>query len=133
MLTAFLSLELGMKLVLWLFSAQSTLERQTLYFTIQNNSSRLFSSFPFPSSVFSSLALLLAVLCPLLLSPRDFSFTCKNCLVAAEIQKDRETGHTRGYGFVLFGDAKSAADAIAGLDGKVIPCSVVTMESLVLT
>lgn len=39
-------------------------------------------------------------------------------VVSAEVMMDRETGRSRGFGFVQMEDAKAMKDAIAGLDGQ---------------
>jgi RNA recognition motif-containing protein len=36
----------------------------------------------------------------------------------AKVISDRDTGRSRGFGFVTFADASSASDAIAAMDGK---------------
>jgi RNA recognition motif-containing protein len=36
----------------------------------------------------------------------------------ARVITDRESGRSRGFGFVTFADASSASDAIAAMDGK---------------
>lgn len=38
----------------------------------------------------------------------------------AKVITDRETGRSRGFGFVTFADAQEAANAISGMDGKEI-------------
>jgi RNA recognition motif-containing protein len=38
----------------------------------------------------------------------------------AKVITDRETGRSRGFGFVTFSADASAADAIAGMDGKAL-------------
>lgn len=40
-------------------------------------------------------------------------------LLAARIIMDRETGRSRGFGFVSYTSAEEANAAISGLDGKV--------------
>jgi RNA recognition motif-containing protein len=39
-------------------------------------------------------------------------------IVEAQVVLDRETQRSRGFGFVTFGDAKAAQDAIAAMDGR---------------
>jgi RNA recognition motif-containing protein len=39
-------------------------------------------------------------------------------LESAEIVKDRSSGESRGYGFLVFGNDDEARAAITGLDGK---------------
>lgn len=39
-------------------------------------------------------------------------------VVEAKVITDRETGRSRGFGFVTFADAKAASDAIANMDGS---------------
>ena len=36
----------------------------------------------------------------------------------AKVVQDRDTGRSRGFGFVTFGDDQSAQNAISGMDGK---------------
>lgn len=38
----------------------------------------------------------------------------------AKVISDRETGRSRGFGFVTFSDTESAKKAIAGMDGQVL-------------
>ncbi|MBA4032154.1 MAG: RNA-binding protein [Planctomyces sp.] len=37
---------------------------------------------------------------------------------SAQVVMDRETGRSKGFGFVEFGDAQSASDAINAMNGK---------------
>jgi RNA recognition motif-containing protein len=39
-------------------------------------------------------------------------------VLEAKVITDRETGRSRGFGFVTFADAQSADDAIAAMDGR---------------
>ena len=39
-------------------------------------------------------------------------------VVEAKVITDRETGRSRGFGFVTFADAKAANEAIANMDGS---------------
>ncbi|HJL18367.1 MAG TPA: RNA-binding protein [Sandaracinaceae bacterium LLY-WYZ-13_1] len=39
-------------------------------------------------------------------------------VLEAKVITDRETGRSRGFGFVTFADAQAADDAIAGMDGR---------------
>jgi cold-inducible RNA-binding protein len=41
-------------------------------------------------------------------------------VVEAKVITDRETGRSRGFGFVTFEDESSATDAIAAMDGQMI-------------
>ena len=41
-------------------------------------------------------------------------------VVEAKVITDRESGRSRGFGFVTFEDESSAADAIAAMDGQMI-------------
>lgn len=41
-------------------------------------------------------------------------------LSAARVIMDRETGRSRGFGFVTFESGEEASGAISGLDGKVL-------------
>ena len=36
----------------------------------------------------------------------------------AKVIQDRDTGRSRGFGFVTFGDEQSALDAVSGMNGK---------------
>jgi RNA recognition motif-containing protein len=36
----------------------------------------------------------------------------------AKVIQDRDTGRSRGFGFVTFGDEQSAQNAVTGMDGK---------------
>lgn len=49
-------------------------------------------------------------------------FAAKICTLLAlwQIVDDRETGRSRGFGFVLFGDGKSMENAIQGMNGQQI-------------
>ena len=38
----------------------------------------------------------------------------------AKVISDRETGRSRGFGFVTFGEASDASEAIAGMDGQTL-------------
>lgn len=38
----------------------------------------------------------------------------------AKVISDRDTGRSRGFGFVTFGEADDASEAIAGMDGKML-------------
>ena len=39
-------------------------------------------------------------------------------MLEVEIVTDRDTGESRGFGFVTMGGRKAASEAIRGLDGK---------------
>ena len=39
-------------------------------------------------------------------------------VVEAKVITDRETGRSRGFGFVTFAEASSVSDAVAGMDGR---------------
>lgn len=39
-------------------------------------------------------------------------------VLEAKVITDRETGRSRGFGFVTFADGQAADDAIAGMDGR---------------
>ena len=41
-------------------------------------------------------------------------------VVEAKVITDRETGRSRGFGFVTFDNESSATDAIAAMDGQMI-------------
>lgn len=40
-------------------------------------------------------------------------------MVAARVAKDRNSGYSRGFGFVRYATLEEAAAGIAGMDGKV--------------
>ncbi len=46
------------------------------------------------------------------------AFTQFGQIVEAKVITDRETGRSRGFGFVTFTDEQDAMNAIAGMDGK---------------
>lgn len=49
-------------------------------------------------------------------------FAVKNCTFSAlwQIVDERETGRSRGFGFVVFDDEKSMENAIQGMNGQQI-------------
>ncbi|CAL1385820.1 unnamed protein product [Linum trigynum] len=46
------------------------------------------------------------------------AFSTYGNVVDSKIINDRETGRSRGFGFVTFGDEQSMKDAIAGMNGQ---------------
>ena len=46
------------------------------------------------------------------------SFSAFGKVISARVVKDRETGRSKGFGFVEFEDDGAASAAIAGMDGK---------------
>jgi RNA recognition motif-containing protein len=48
-----------------------------------------------------------------------FRFKMANIHVAARVITDRETGRSRGFGFVNYSDSDAAKEAISAMDGKV--------------
>ncbi len=49
----------------------------------------------------------------------------------AKVVTDRETGKSRGFGFVTFDDSNAANDAITGMDGREIDGRVVRVNEAV--
>ena len=47
---------------------------------------------------------------------------------SAEIVKDRTSGESRGYGFLVFGNADEAKAAITGMDGKDVNGQVIRVS-----
>ena len=47
---------------------------------------------------------------------------------SAEVAKDRSTGESRGFGFVVFTKSEDAQAAIAGLNGKEVNGSVLKVS-----
>ena len=45
------------------------------------------------------------------------AFTAHGAVTEAKVISDRDTGRSRGFGFVTFADSQHASDAIAALDG----------------
>lgn len=67
--------------------------------------------------------------------PKDLSNEQLNTLAAAygavesaEIVKDRTSGESRGYGFLVFVDADEAKAAITGMDGKDVNGQVIRVS-----
>ncbi len=46
------------------------------------------------------------------------AFSSYGEVVEAKVITDRETGRSRGFGFVTFADAKAAKEAVANMDGS---------------
>ena len=46
------------------------------------------------------------------------------------LPKDRNTGESRGFGFVTFDDVRDAEDAIRGMDGYAYSASVVVVPCI---
>lgn len=42
------------------------------------------------------------------------------CLISVDVIRDKETGRSRGFGFVKYNNAEDAKDAMTAMDGKVV-------------